>query len=202
MTQSILYTSRIEFRLPGCLAGHAVNLSLEALRKHPGFQNLELEGREKLSQDGIRKAGAGRKRTVDQDPTLKSDLERLIDPVTRGDPELPRCTGRARAHGKSAVTLIGMGHQTSHRMVGELLREFIYSLQRDRKTLEGSSHPDRNKQFEHRYGQVRSFQGTGDPVISADPKRRNWLGISNKRGRQSDPLSQPDDRAQTKRVPR
>jgi hypothetical protein len=69
-----------------------------------------------------------------------------------------------------------MGHQTSHRMVGELLRELGYSLQSNRKTLEGSSHPDRDAQFEHIYAQVKSFQSSGDPVISVDTKKKE-LGV-------------------------
>src|SRR5512137_826186 len=100
------------------VVSRATGLCREAIRV--GCE--ELESAETLPLDRIRKAGAGRKRTVDQDPTLKADLERLIDPVTRGDPESPlRWTCKSTR--QLTKTLIGMGHQTSHRMVGELLRE-------------------------------------------------------------------------------
>ena len=151
----------------------------------------ELESAETLSLGRIRKAGAGRKRTVDQDPTLKADLERLIDPVTRGDPESPlRWTCKSTR--QLTKTLIGMGHQTSHRMVGELLRELGYSLQSNRKTLEGSSHPDRDAQFEHIYAQVKSFQGSGDPVISVDTKKKEQVGNFKQGGQEWQPTGQPE----------
>lgn len=133
-------------------------LCREAIRQ--GCQ--ELEQQNALPQGRIRRKGAGRKRTVDQDSTLKADLERLIDPVTRGNPESPlRWTCKSTRQLAEALT--EMGHRTSHRMVGELLRALGYSLQGNRKTLEGGSHPDRNAQFEHIYTQVKQFQGRGDP---------------------------------------
>jgi DNA-binding phage protein len=96
----------------------------------------------------VRRAGGGRKRTVDTDPTLVQDLESLIEPSTRGDPESPlRWTSKSVR--KLARELNGMGHQVSHRLVAELLHELDYSLQANRKTKEGDSHPDRDVQFEH-----------------------------------------------------
>jgi len=130
-------------------------------------------------------------RTADQDPTLKADLERLIDPVTRGDPESPlRWTCKSTR--QLTKTLIGMGHQTSHRMVGELLHELGYSLQGNRKTLAGSSHPDRDAQFEHIYAQVKSFQGSGDPVISVDTKKKERVGNFKQGGQEWQPTGQPE----------
>jgi hypothetical protein len=90
----------------------------------------------------IRKPGGGRKRTVETDATLRPDLESLIEPVTRGDPESPlRWTSKSVR--KLADELHRMGHQTSPRMVAALLQEMGDSLQANRKTLAGSSHPDR-----------------------------------------------------------
>lgn len=85
-----------------------------------------------------------------------------------------------------------MGHQTSHRMVGELLRKLGYSLQGNRKTLEGSSHPDRDAQFEHIYAQVKSFQGSGDPVISVDTKKKELVGNFKQGGQEWQPTGQPE----------
>ena len=113
----------------------------------------------------IRRAGGGRKKTVDRDATLRSDLEKLIDPVSRGDPESPlRWT--CQSVRKLTQELVRVGHQTSHRMVAELLHEAGYSLQANKKTLEGSSHADRNEQFEHINEQVK------DCLLYTSPTRR------------------------------
>src|SRR3954447_22476678 len=115
--------------------------------------------------DRIRRAGGGRRKVVATDTTLKSDLERLIDPVTRGDPESPlRWT--CKSVRKLAEELQGMGHATSRRMVAELLHELGYSLQANRKTFEGKGHPDRNAQFEHINAKVQAASKAGEPVIS------------------------------------
>lgn len=162
-------------------------LCREAIRG--GCQELECHAN--LSPGRIRKSGGGRKRTTEQDPTLTADLERLLDPATRGDPESPlRWTCKSTR--QLADALIGMGHKTSHRMVGELLHELGYSLQSNRKTLEGSSHPDRNAQFEHIYHQVKAFQGHGDPVISVDTKKKELVGNFKQEGQEWQPAGQPE----------
>ncbi len=96
--------------------------------------------------DIIRNEGAGRKKTIEKDKTILCDLEKLIEPLTRGDPESPlRWTCKSLRN--LSEELKKMSHKTSHRMVGELLHGMKYSLQANRKTNEGSSHPDRNAQF-------------------------------------------------------
>jgi hypothetical protein len=138
----------------------------------------------------IRKQGAGRKRTVDKDPMLKPDLERLIDPATRGDPESPlRWTCKSTRQLEDA--LCAMGHRTSHRMVGELLRGMGYSLQGNRKTEEGADHPDRDAQFEYIYEKVNAFQTDGQPVISVDTKKKELVGNYKNGGREWAPGGEP-----------
>src|SRR5712692_9047579 len=96
----------------------------------------------------IRRAGAGRPPLVQMDPTLVADLESLVDPVTRGDPESPlRWTCKSKD--KLAAELREMGHEVSATKVGRLLHQLDYSLQVVRKTREGKQSPDRNAQFEH-----------------------------------------------------
>src|SRR3954451_20757838 len=91
----------------------------------------------------IRRPGGGRKRMTDTDPTLREDLERLVEPVTRGDPESPlRWTCKSLR--KLAAELCRTGHQVSHRLVADLLHDLGYSRQGNRKTLEGTDHPDRD----------------------------------------------------------
>ncbi len=116
--------------------------------------------RSQRKRSGIRRPGAGRKQVTDTDPTLLRDLESLIDPVTRGDPESPlRWTTKSVRN--LAAELCAMGHQVGKQKVSELLHELDYSLQSLRKTSEGSPHPDRNAQFEHINRQAKAFQAKG-----------------------------------------
>src|SRR5215207_1084592 len=129
----------------------ATGVSRRAIRS--GLAQLRSPGTS--DGDRIRRAGGGRHKAVATDTTLKGDLERLIDPVTRGDPESPlRWT--CKSVRKLAEELQGMGHATSRRMVAQLLHELGYSLQANRKTFEGKGHPDRNAQFEHINAQVQA----------------------------------------------
>ena len=85
------------------------------------------------------------------------------------------------------------GHQTSYRSVARLLDGLGYSLQANRKTLEGSSHPDRNAQFEHLYGKVQAFQRRGQPVISVDTKKKEQIGNYKNQGREWRPEGKPTE---------
>jgi hypothetical protein len=139
----------------------------------------------------IRRQGAGRKRTIDQDASLRSDLEALVEPVTRGDPESPlRWT--CKSVRQLAAELRRLGHQTSHRMVAELLHEMDYSLQANRKTLEGSFHPERDAQFHHINDKIRAFQADRQPVISVDTKKKELVGDFRNNGRELRPKGDPE----------
>ncbi len=139
----------------------------------------------------VRRAGGGRKKTVDKDPSLKADLERLVDPVTRGDPESPlRWT--CKSVRKLSEELKRLGHQTSHRMVAELLHELGYSLQANRKTLEGSNHADRDQQFQHINQQVTQLLGRRQPVISVDTKKKELVGDFKNNGGELRPKGDPE----------
>jgi len=139
----------------------------------------------------VRRAGGGRKKTVDKDASLKTDLERLVDPVTRGDPEAPlRWT--CKSVRKLAEELRRLGHQASHRMVAELLHELGYSLQANRKTLEGSSHADRDQQFHHINQQVTQLLGQRQPVISVDTKKKELVGDFRNTGAELRPRGDPE----------
>ena len=151
----------------------------------------QLKAPDDLDDGRIRRPGGGRKRTVETDATLRADLERLIDPVTRGDPESPlRWT--CKSIRKLAEELRRMGHATSHRMVAELLHESGYSLQANRKTIEGKGHPDRNAQFEHINRKVRAALKAGEPVISVDAKKKELVGDFKNAGREWRPEGDPE----------
>ena len=133
----------------------------------------------------IRHPGGGRKRTVEHDPSLREDLDRLVEPTSRGDPESPlRWT--CKSVRQLAAALKRQGHQVSHRMVAELLHDMGYSLQANRKTLAGTEHPDRNAQFEHLDRAVQLQLSLGEPVISVDHEeegtggalQERWAGVA------------------------
>ena len=123
----------------------------------------------------IRSSGAGRKLLEEKDAMLLSDLESLIEPVTLGDPESPlKWTSKSAV--KLAAALNLGGHRTSPKSVYNLLESLGYSLQSNRKTRDGSSHPDRDDQFLHISNQVKHFQSQNEPVISVDTKKKELIG--------------------------
>jgi transposase len=139
----------------------------------------------------IRRPGGGRKRTVDLDPSLRADLERLVDPVTRGDPMSPlRWT--CKSVRKLAGELQEQGHRVSHRLVADLLHDMDYSLQANRKTLEGGDHPDRDAQFAHLNAQVQAQLAAGEPAISVDTKKKELVGLFKNGGQEWQPQGQPE----------
>lgn len=140
----------------------------------------------------LRRIGGGRKRKTVSDPKLLEALEALVDPVTRGDPE-----SALRWTCKSTYTLAReltkQGHPVSARTVGRLLRAAGYSLQGNRKTKEGGSHPDRNAQFEHINATVKQFQRRGQPVISVDTKKKELIGDFKNGGREWQVRGKPEE---------
>jgi transposase len=139
----------------------------------------------------IRRPGGGRRKAVAKDPTLLRDLERLVEPVTRGDPESPlRWT--CKSIRRLAAELQQMGRQTSHRMVAGMLRELGYSLQANRKTKEGTHHPDRNAQFEYLNRKVQRRLAAREPVISVDTKKKELVGEFKNGGRELRPQGDPE----------
>ena len=130
----------------------------------------------------IRRPGAGRKKLVELDVTLRTDLERLVEPLTRGDPETPlRWTCKSLR--RLAEELAAQGHPVSRTVLGELLADMGYSLQANAKTLEGAGHPDREAQFEHINRAVQACLAQGQPVISVDTKKKELIGTFKNAGR-------------------
>jgi len=150
----------------------------------------ELKAPEKPDTQRIRKKGGGRKRATDKDPTLREDLERLLESATRGDPESP-LLWTCKSVRKLSGELNQMGHKASHNLVAELLKDMGYSLQANQKTLEGSSHPDRNAQFEFINSKVKDYQANEQPVISVDTKKKELVGDFKNAGRELRPKGDP-----------
>ena len=151
----------------------------------------ELRGGAAVDAGRVRRVGGGRKRLVVQDATLLDDLRGLVEPATRGDPERPLLwTAKSLRH--LAAGLQALGHRIGHNVVGDLLREMGYSLQANRKTREGSSHPDRNAQFGYINEQVTAALAAGEPAISVDTKKKELVGDFKNAGREYRPKGQPE----------
>ena len=137
-----------------------------------------------------RRVGAGRKRAELADPGVKAALERLVEPDSRGDPQSPlRWTCKSTR--RLAQDLTAQGHPVGPTTVRHLLKEAGYSLQANRKTREGKSHPDRDAQFRYINGRVRAQQGQGQPAISVDTKKKETLGNLKNAGRTWRPKGKP-----------
>jgi hypothetical protein len=140
----------------------------------------------------IRRPGGGRKPLIEHDPTLLHDLEALVEPTSRGDPQSPlRWTCKSTS--KLAAELQREGHRIGPRKVAELLHELRYSLQGNRKTQEGTAHPDRDAQFRHINDTAQAFQGRGQPVVSVDAKKRELVGEFKNQGREWQPQGCPEE---------
>ena len=169
----------------------ATGMSPNTIRR--GVAELQVRDADPLSEvtSRLRKAGGGRKRLTETDPELSEELDRLVAPSTRGDPQSPlRWTCKSTRH--LAQELSHQGHPISARAVAQLLNEAGYSLQGNRKTLEGTAHPDRNTQFEYINAKVKRFQQRAQPVISVDTKKKELVGPYKNHGREWQRKGEPE----------
>ena len=175
----------------GGLARVAEATGMSRQRIASGVREVESSGPGGVRAGRVRAAGGGRKRLAERDPGLAGDLEKLVDPATRGDPEGPlRWTSLGTE--KLAAALREQGHEVSGRTVARMLRAKGYSLQANRKTAEGRQHPDRNGQFNHINKRARAFQRGGDPVVSVDTKKKELVGDFANGGREWRPRGEPE----------
>lgn len=133
----------------------------------------------------------GRKRLTVKDPTLLRDLDALVEPSTRGDPQSPlRWACKSTPH--LAKELESKGHAVSQRSVCDLLAQLGYSLQATRKIREGGHHDDRDAQFAYIAARVAQYQRSGEPVISVDTKKKELIGDFKNGGREWQPKGRPE----------
>jgi hypothetical protein len=145
---------------------------------------VELNGR-------VRGPGAGRPSLEQTQPGIKAALEKLVDPLTRGDPTSPlRWTCKSKA--KLAAAMVKNGWKVSATMVGRLLNDLGYSLKSVRKSTEGKAHPDRNAQFERINATAADFLARGSPVISVDTKKKELVGDFKNGGKEWQPAGTPE----------
>jgi transposase len=173
----------VEARLAGYGGIAAVSRATGIAASTIGRGLCELDDPGSLVTDRVRRAGGGRKPLVEVDKGLLADLEALVEPEARGDPMSPlRWTCKSLR--RLASELGAMGHEISHTVVGELLKKLNFSLQANRKTLEGSHHPDRNAQFGYIHQAVTTALAESQPVISVDTKKKELVGDFKNNGRE------------------
>ena len=176
----------------GGIAAVMAATGMSSATVHKGIRELEAResGEEVLSPGRIRKKGGGRKRIRDRQPGLIAALESLVDPTSRGDPRSPlRWTCKSTS--KLAAALKRQGFQVGSRTVARELKARGFSLQANRKTREGDSHPDRDAQFHHIHEQVLRYQRRGQPVVSVDTKKKELVGQYKNGGREWLPQGRP-----------
>jgi len=168
------------------IVSSATGLSRDRIRRG----RIELQkGVEKNRR--VRRQGAGRPRIEARQPGIKKALEKLVEPLTRGDPTSPlRWTCKSKA--KLASALMSQGYKISATTVGHLLHALGYSLQSVRKSNEGSSHPDRNAQFEYINAIASDFLERKQPVISVDTKKKELVGDFRNAGQEWQPRGKPE----------
>ena len=151
----------------------------------------ELESPEVLAHR-IRRVGGGRKKTYEKNPSILTDLERLIELSSRGDPMSPlRWT--CKSTWTLAAELTRQGHAVSHMVVGRMLKHLGYSLQGNAKTREGGNHPDRDAQFHHIGALAGRRIKVGLPVISVDTKKKELVGLYRNAGKTYRPKGKPEE---------
>jgi len=173
------------------VVAHATGLSRTTITA--GLRELALPDKQRtVAAQRVRRPGAGRPRLADVDLELVAALETLIEPGTRGDPESPlRWTSKSTR--RLAEELTQRRHPVAARTVASLLQQAGYSLQANRKTREGSRHPDRNAQFEYLNAQVKRHLSRGQPAISVDTKKKELVGDFKNAGREWRPKGQPQE---------
>jgi len=152
----------------------------------------ELRAEEPCEISRVRRPGAGRKPLVESDPTLRDDLRSLVEPDARGDPQSP-LLWTCKSLRKLSEALRDMGHEIGRTRVGELLHELGFSLQANRKTREGSDHPDRDAQFRYINARVEEALAQNEPAISVDTKKKELVGDFKNQGREWREKGSPEE---------
>jgi hypothetical protein len=152
----------------------------------------EIREKRTIASGRSRRAGGGRKARRSQDVTLLPDLQRLVEPATRGDPvRALRWTSKSLRHLSAALKQ--RGHAVCPHVIADCLRQLGYSLQANSKTREGGNHMDRDAQFHYINDQAMAFLAAGEPVISVDTKKKELVGNFKNNGREWRPKATPEE---------
>jgi hypothetical protein len=186
----IVYAAEAEYLGRGgkALVCKATGMSRPTLNH--GLRELSGNIASPCEMNRIRRKGAGRKKVTTDYPGLLIALESLVEPVSRGDPESAlRWTIKSSRTLSEELTRIG--YKVCKSRVATLLAEIGYSLQSNKKTIEGNQHPDRNAQFEHINAKAEEYMSHDFPVISVDTKKKENVGNFKNNGREYRPEKDP-----------
>lgn len=156
-----------------------------------GLAELRGEAPPEAASDRVRRQGGGRRPLAATDATLLADLKDLVESATRGDPMAP-LLWTAKSLRNLASGLGALGHHIGHNVVADLLRQMGYTLQANRKTREGTNHPDRDAQFGYINDRVKEALAAAEPAISVDTKKKELVGDFKNGGREYSPKGQPE----------
>jgi transposase len=170
----------------------AVERATGIARSTIGRGLIELRSEAVMLSERVRRPGAGRKPLIEMDASLLEDLRGLVEPATRGDPQ-SALIWTCKSLRKLSASLRDLGHRVGRTVVGQLLHELGYSLQANRKTREGSQHPDRDAQFCYINDRVTAAIAAGEPAISVDTKKKELVGDFKNGGREWRPKGEPED---------
>ena len=180
-----------ESRAAGWGGVTAVAAATGVARSTIGRGLAELWDNEAPASLRVRRPGGGRRQKIDTEPGLLDALSDLVQSAIRGDPESALLwVSKSQRHLASALG--EQGFTASQKLVGRLLRRLGFSLQANRKTREGTNHPDRNAQFEHINALIQTFQAASQPAISVDTKKKELVGDFKNGGRELRPRGQPE----------
>jgi hypothetical protein len=167
----------------------ATGLAYETVRR--GVDELEAPALLGLAVDRARNKGGGRHRAIKNQPGILEALSSLVESATCGDPERP-LLWVSKSRRNLSASLKALGFRAGHTLVGTLLEELGFSLQVNRKTREGSRHPERNAQFEYINARIKEFQNEHQPTISVDTKKKELVGDFRATGSELRPNGQPE----------
>jgi len=151
----------------------------------------EIAQKRSAGEGRVRRPGGGRRAKTQEDPTLLDDLQKVLEASTRGDPMSP-LLWTSKSLDKLCAALADLGHSVSPNVVAKLLRKLGYSLQSNRKTREGSKHPDRDAQFQYLDARMKEHMAEQSPVISVDTKKKELVGDFKNGGRELRPKASPE----------
>ena len=170
----------------------AIGLSITVVRRGlQEYEEIESGNPSNLEPTRSRRPGGGRKKLIEKHPNLLLTLKELVESTTRGDPESP-LLWTARSQRNLVLALEKKGYKISKHSLAKLLEELGYSLQGNKKVLEGAQHPDRNAQFEHINETVRRQLEAGEPAISVDTKKKENVGQYKNAGQELRPKGDPE----------
>lgn len=185
----------IEAKIAGNVSAVAEAIGVSRPTVYAGLLDLEESASGQpvpVAYGKVRRSGGGRKALTYENPTLETDLENLVAPTTRGDPESP-LLWTTKSLRKLAEELRAKGHEISHAMVSKLLKGLGYTLQANAKTDEGSDHVDRDAQFQYIAGEVASALASKQPAVSVDAKKKELVGNYRNAGREWHPSGEPEE---------